>query len=269
MTIYIESFVIQNVLINLCLLRLIKVTLKQKTTIFKLIFASIIGAGFSVISAIYLKNYIALNIIKFLCAIIMLKCAFKLNYKQLIYNFILLFIFTYAFGGAVTSLSGASYYTNFGVIISSKISLEAVSLLIILVTYAFELVTKQIKFKIKSNSLIYPIKLYLNNKKIAINAYLDTGNLLKYNGEPVVIVDIHSYLKLANETYINFLLKKGETISLNTVAGRNNLKLFKIDKMEIKINHKTLSFTHQYIAVNEHGNFKNTNYQALLTPALL
>ncbi len=269
MTIYIESFIIQNILINFCLLRLTYLTIKQKTSFFKMLLASIIGASFSVIAAVFLKDIVIMNIIKFLSAFLMILIAFKQTKKQFIFSYIMLFIFTYAMGGAITSLSGASYQTSFGVIISSKISLEAVSLFVIILTYIFELAVKHIKFKLKLNNLIYPITLCLNNNKIRINGFLDTGNLLKYNGEPVVIIDLSAYLKLTHENYINFLIKKSETATLNTVNGKNQIKIFKLDYIEIKINNKKKIIKDQYVAVNAGNSFKNTNYQALLTPGLI
>ena len=269
MTIYIESFVIQNILINFCLLRLTYLTIKQKTSFFRIFAASIVGAGFSVVAAMFLKDVFIMNILKFISAFLMIIVAFKQTKKQFLFSYIMLFFFTYAIGGAITSLSGTSYHTIFGVIISSKISLEAVALFVIILTYIFELVAKHIKFKMKLNNLIYPITLCLNNNKITINAFLDTGNLLKFNGEPVVIVDLNAYLKLARENYINFLIEKSENVLLNTVNGKKQIKIFKIDYLEINIDNAIKTIKNQYIAVNSANSFKNTNYQALLTPGLI
>ena len=199
----------------------------------------------------------------------MLLLAFKQTKRQFVFNFILLFIYTFALGGAITSLAGSCYATGFGVIISSKISLEMVLGFVIVLTYLFELVAKHLKFKIKTNNLIYPLTLYFNNNKITINAFLDTGNFLKFNNQPVVIVDLLAYLKLTKENYINFVLNKANTVNLGTVAGKNCLKVFKIDLLDIKVDGKVKSFKDQYIAVNTSASFKHTNYQALITTGLI
>ncbi len=265
MTIYIENFIIQNVLINLCLLRLVKITIKSNSTIFRLCTSSILGAGFSVLSVIYLSNNLILNIIKFSCAILMLLIAFKQTKKQFIFSFILLFLYTYALGGAIINLTGTNYYTSFGIICSSNISLELITIIAIIITYLYELIAKQIKFRLQTNNLIYPISLYFKNKKLNINGYLDTGNFLNYNGEPVIIVNIDTYLKLANKNLIDFYLSKDNEISTNTVNGNKNLKLFKIDKIEIKFKKEKKIYLNHYIAVSS-NKFNATNYQALLSP---
>lgn len=265
MTIYIESFLLHNVLINFCLLRLVVITLKSKTNFFRLISASIVGAGFSVISAIFLSNQIILNFLKFACAIITLVIALKQSKKQFIFSIILLFLYTYALGGAIMNLTSTNYYTSFGIISASKFSLELITTLAIVVTYIYEFIAKYIKFKLKTNNLIYPITLYSKEKKIDLQAYLDTGNFLNINGEPVIIVDLKSYLKLSNKNLIDFYLSKNDEIVANTVNGSNNLKLFKIDKIEIKINKERKTYFNQYIAVSP-NKFKDLNYQALLSP---
>lgn len=269
MTIYIESFILQNLIINFCLLRLVKITVKPKTSFFRLMCASIVGALFSVVGAMFLTNNIMLNSLKFVCAVLMVLLAFKQTKRQFVFNFILLFIYTFALSGAITNLAGNCYATSFGVIISSKISLEMVLGFVIVLTYLFELVAKHLKFKIKTNNLIYPITLHFNNNKISINAFLDTGNFLKYNNQPVVIVDLAAYLKLTKKSYMNFVLSKAETVNLGTVTGKNSLKLFKIDLLDVKVDGKIKSFKNQYIAVNTMANFKNTNYQALITTGLI
>ncbi len=269
MEIYIESFLIQNILINFCLLRLVYLTTKNKSGVFRLILASIIGASFSVLASIILKHALILNIIKIICAISMLVIAFKQTKKQFIFNLILLFIYTYAMGGAITSLSSANYLTSFGAVMMSKFSLELITISIILLTYIFELVVKHIGIKIKTKNFIYTLILKSNKRQISINAYLDTGNLLSYNGEPVIIMDLDVYLKFCKKNIVEFYLEPCKTISLSTVAGRNELKLFTIPEIEIRQGRDKKVLHNQYIAVNSHDTFKKTNYQALLTPALI
>lgn len=269
MTVYIESFLIQNLIIDFCLLRLVEITTKSKTTFFRLLLSSLVGASFSVISAIFLKDMFIMNIIKFICAFIMLVCAFKTTWKGYIFNFILLFIYTYAYGGAIMSLSSSTYLTNFGVIMSSKIDLGLITFIIIILTYIFQLVSNHVKNKINLSKLIYTITLHSNKHKIKINAFLDTGNRLTYLGQPVIILDLNSYLALTKQNVVEFYLSKTYEISLGTVAGNNNMKIIKIDSIEINLGKKKKILTNQFVAVNTLNSFKGTNYDALLAPNLI
>ena len=269
MTIYIESFLIQNILINFCLLRLVLLICKPTSSFFRLCLASILGASFSVISSTCLKNYMLINLLKLVAAISMITIAFKQTKKQFVFNFILLFALTNAFAGAIISFSSNTYITHLGIITASKINLEIVTSSIIILTYIFELIAKHLKFKFKLNNFIYKTTLIKNGNKITINSFLDTGNLLNYNGNPVIIIDLNTFLKLNKINLIEFYLNKTEEIKLNTVTGSRNLKLFKLDCIIIHHGKFNKKYDNQYIAVNTDNCFKNTNYKALLSPILM
>lgn len=269
MTIYIEIFLIQNLLVNFCLLKLIHSTTKNRSTFFKLFLASIIGSISSIIAVYFIDNKLTLNAVKFLTAITMILIAFKQSKKQCIINTILLFLYTYALGGFVMNLSVQTYYTPFGFVSTGKIQIEFLCIAISLGTYIFDLVLRHIKLRIHTNNLIYNITIYHGKKSVKINAYLDTGNLINHNGQPVLILDLNTYLKLMNTTLIDFLSQKSETISTGTINGTNRLKLFQVDRIEIKQNKFKNNFNNPLIAISTKNCFKNTNYQALLSPLFL
>ncbi|MBO5954898.1 MAG: sigma-E processing peptidase SpoIIGA [Clostridia bacterium] len=269
MEIYIEIFILQNILINFCLLKLVYLTTKSKTNFFKLFLASLVGTIPSVVVIMFFNNNFLLSLTKITTAFLMLMLAFKQTKKQFTFNFILLFLYTYTFGGIITSLSSSVYHTSFGMVMTSKFSLELICILFIIFTYIFELVVKHLKLKINTNNLLFNCILTQANNSIKINAYLDTGNFLNHNGQPVLILDLNAYLKLTNTNLINFLTQKTNTISTSTVSGNSNLKIFNIEKVELKNDKNTIKLTNQLVAVNTTNLFKNTNYQALLSPLFL
>ncbi len=268
MTIYIENFLIQNIIINFCLLRLVLLTTKAKSSTFKLIIASIVGSAFSVVTAVFINSNLMINLLKLICGITMIKISFSVNFKNFVSSFILLFLYTYAFGGAIMSISSNTYFTNFGIITSSKFNLEIICLIILVLTYIVEKIATNIKNKLKLNNYIYEITLTQGKTKLSINAFLDTGNLLNLNGKPVIVIDLETYLKLTHCNIVEFYLKKTNEINTNTVAGKNKLKLFEIDRLQIKIKNKVIEIKNQLIAVNTKADFKKQNYNALLSPLI-
>lgn len=268
MTIYIEEFILQNVLINICLLRLVQLTLKPQGRFLYILISCIIGAIFSVVSAVFIKDQILMNTLKILCSVTMILIAFRQPIKQTIVSIILLFMYTYALGGAIVSI-GNLQFTEIGIISFSKVNLYYICLGIIILSYVFEMIARNITLRIKSNRFIYEITLKHNNKKLTINAYLDTGNLLNLDGKPIIVVDVDIYLKLMNMTLIDFYLKKSIVIPTGTIAGNDNIKIFTIDEVFLKMDKKTITLRDQYIAINTTNNFKNTNYKALLSPMLI
>lgn len=269
MTIYLESFILQNLLINLSLLRLVSLTTKTNTSLFKLILSSIVGIIPSLLAAFILENLFIINIMKLITSFIMIYAAFKQNIKQFIFNVILLFIYTYAMGGIIISFTSTTYLTQFGFVTTSKISLELIYLIILFSSYIFEIILKNLYLKIKTNGLIYNLTLTQSTQSIKIKAYLDTGNFLNHNGKPVLILDLNSYLKLTNNNLINFYSTKFDEISTKTINGNKKIRILTIDKMEIKNKNKKILLKNQIIAINTNNCFKNSNYQALLSPLFL
>ena len=268
MTIYIEVFLLQNFLINLSLLRLVNISLRPKSNFFRLSISSLVGAGFSVIGAMFISNVIVLNIIKVLCSIAMILIAFKQSKRQFILSILLLYAFTYALGGAIMNLTSSNYYTNFGAVSISRVPLELICSIAIVITYIYEILARHIRTKIKLNSFIYHITLYHKNKKLDLNAFLDTGNILQYHDSPVLVVDLKSYLDLMDIDFMKYFSSSGDTVRANTINGAKDIKVFKIDRIDIKTKHEKKTFSDQYIAVSTRG-FNNANYQALLSPLML
>ena len=64
MEIYIEELLFQNILINLCLIKLIEITTKSRTKCSKIIISSIVGAGLSAITATMVNKIFLMNIFK-------------------------------------------------------------------------------------------------------------------------------------------------------------------------------------------------------------
>ena len=269
MTIYIEYFLIQNLIINFCLIRLVYLTTKCETSFFRLILSSIVGAGFSVISAIFINNLLIMNLLKILCAFMIVIIAFNQSKKYFIINFILLFMYTYAVSGLINSISSHQIFTSLGIISYTNLNLNNICIFAVLISYIYEWIARCIKLRTKTNSYIYKTTLRHKDKQISINAYLDTGNLLNLDGRPIIIVDLDIYLKLTNTPLITYLATNTTKLTTNTITGTSNLKIFSIDEISIIVNKKTIKLTNQLIAVNNTNKFKNTNYQALLSPMVI
>ena len=166
------------------------------------------------------------------------------------------------------NLTSSNYYTNFGAVSISRVPLELICSIAIVITYIYEILVKHIRTKIKLNSFIYHITLYHKNKKLDLNAFLDTGNILQYHDSPVLVVDLKSYLDLMDIDFMKYFSSSGDTVRTNTINGVKDIKVFKIDRIDIKTKHEKKTFSDQYIAVSTRG-FNNANYQALLSPLML
>ena len=231
MNIYIEKFILQNMLVNFCLIKLVNSTTKIKTKFIKIFFASLFGACINTASIYFLDTPPILNLLSTSTACIMLAITFKTSMKQQVFNLILYTLYSYAFSGITMSMNTQTYFTSFGMVTTSKFNMEIMCLFIIIATYVFDLVLRHIRLKIHTNNLIYDLTLYKGNRKVKINAYLDTGNFINQNGQPVLILDLKTFLKLTQTDLLQFLSNKSEIISTSTINGNDNLRLFYVDKI--------------------------------------
>ncbi|MBR1988711.1 MAG: sigma-E processing peptidase SpoIIGA [Clostridia bacterium] len=267
MTIYIEEFLLQNIIINFCLLRLLYVSTKYRTNNLKLVSSAIVGAVFSAVSAMFLTDQMLINILKLVCSFLMIFISFNLKTKQFIFSYILLFVYTYALGGALMSFASNSQITTSGIIMQSNYSLELITLFIVLLTYIFELSLKHTKNKILNNNYIYKIQLKSGKNTLKINAFIDTGNNLSYNGKSVMILDNQCFFKLMD---IKTILNKDNTIlKVATISGVKNLRIHLLDEVKIFSNNKPKIIKNQYVAIDQTNSFSSTNYQALLSPSMI
>lgn len=269
MEIYVEIFLLQNTLINFCLLKLIYLTTKSKTNFIRLFFASFLCALPNLIVIQIINNTLFLNLIKLTTAIMMISLAYKQNLKQFIFNFILLFLYTYAFLGIVLTISSSTHLMASGAVISNNFKLETICFIFLICTYILEYVVKHIKLKINTNNLIYNITLTHKNRTIKTTAYLDTGNFLNQNGKPILVLNLNTYLNLTHTNLISFYATKSDTIQSSTINSNGQLKLFKIDKLIINNTNFNEEIIEPLVAVSANNCFKNTNYDALLSPLFL
>ncbi len=261
MDLYIEEFLIESSVIYFCLLRLIKISTKTNTTNFKLILASLIGAGINSIALMNANNLLVYNLIKVIIGITIIKIAFKTNFKQFFVDLILLMLFSYSFTGLIYSISTNKQFMSNNLIILNNLNPTMIAIILITLTYIYELVLKSIKFNFQKNSLIYELELFKDNKSIKINAYLDTGNLLSIDGKGIIVLDLDTFCKLTNKTKIDIILDKN-LITTQTVTSNNTMSVFEIDKITLE----GKEITSNYIAVDTNSVFKDKNYKALLSP---
>lgn len=270
MDMYIEDFLIQNCLINLCLLKLVKTTTKHATNTFKLLLASLFGTIISILTAKLLTNILICNILKFLGYMLMLKICFKTTFKQFLTELILLLLYSFAFYGLTIVLNKNYVLTDYGILTEQKINMWTMLSICLIASHIFELVAKHIKYKLKTNNLIYSVNLKIKQNTISVNAFLDTGNMLTINNQPVLILDLSSFLQLSKQSYIDYILAKHpQNLQVATVTGKSNLKLYVLDNLQINIDGKVKEFQNPIVAVNDCDKFKQSNYQALLSPAFL
>jgi len=193
--IYVDELFLENFIMNYIILYITAYFSKVKTKWYRLSIASIIGAIYVILT--YIVNISIYNslISKVILSILIVVIGF--NFKRTIEFFKIILIFyltTFAIGGAgfcIGYFSDAVAITETGMIYVKEISLKIVIISMIVTFIMAKVVVMLLKNRINLSAEYFNIDIFLNDIKLKLNAFLDTGNTIHepFSKRSVVFVE--------------------------------------------------------------------------------
>ena len=195
MTIYIDIVLIENLIMNYIILFTTAVVLKIKVNHIRLILASLLGAGYSIIAYMGIIKVYSSIILKIILSVLIIYIAFNpQNIKKMCKDLLLFYLVSFVFGGAAFALIYIIKPQNIlmknglflGTYTLKTVMLGAIVAFCIIIG-AFAI----IKNKISKKDMFCEIEILINQKKIRTKAMIDTGNMLKepITNVPVIVVE--------------------------------------------------------------------------------
>lgn len=265
MVVYIEDVLIENFFVTMMLLLILSKVFLFKQSKFKLLVVSLFAGVVACIYPLISFNEILLIIFK-LCIgyLIVFLYAGKSN---ILAKFITYIFLTALFAG----INILVYYFAYGTI-NIKDNF-ATYILLIIIYFCYYMINSCIKLFKKNfaiNNFVYLVKIFDNNKEITDSAFLDSGNTLLEDGEPIFIINFKLFKKIYNNiTLENFVLKKfnglknSHYIKSGFASGSGKILVFEVDSFTI-LGSKKLVFNNAKLGV-VYSNFnKNFNCNVLL-----
>ena len=171
------------------------VVLKIKVNHIRLILASLLGAGYSIIAYMGIIKVYSSIILKIILSVLIIYIAFNpQNIKKMCKDLLLFYLVSFVFGGAAFALIYIIKPQNIlmknglflGTYTLKTVMLGAVVAFCINIG-AFAI----IKNKISKKDMFCEIEILINQKKIKTKAMIDTGNMLKepITNVPVIVVE--------------------------------------------------------------------------------
>ena len=171
------------------------VVLKIKVNHIRLILASLLGAGYSIIAYMGIIKVYSSIILKIILSVLIIYIAFNpQNIKKMCKDLLLFYLVSFVFGGAAFALIYIIKPQNIlmknglflGTYTLKTVMLGAVVAFCIIIG-AFAI----IKNKISKKDMFCEIEILINQKKIKTKAIIDTGNMLKepITNVPVIVVE--------------------------------------------------------------------------------
>lgn len=294
--IYIDIIWLDNFVMNYIILWASSKITKNKTPLYRLLAASLIGATYAVILVVFNTPILNGWSIKIILSLIMLLIGFKFTSLGELFRLMAVFYgVTFAFGGGALALyfftedilsmeKGVFYIKNFPV----KILIMSSLLLVILITTIWP----RIHSKLISYNLTYNVKINYNGMDFTLNALLDTGNSLydPITKSPVIIVEytkikhalpleIRDFFQNNKELDMDFLsetlkdtdfIKRIRLIPYYAVGKAEGLLLgFRPDKVLICLDGNWREYQDVVVAIYNDKLSRDEHYHALIHPEIL
>ena len=226
MKIYLDYVFLINFLFDFILLLGVSIILKRKISKKRLLLGSLFG-GLSFFIILFNISSLLFFILKMILAIVMLLITFSYrSFKYTMNNFIYLIILSVIMGGVLYLINIEVGYSHLGMLIfTNGKSLNLIILLFIgLLTVL--IYSKYIKGVKKDLVHKYKTTLFIDNKKLDLIGFLDTGNCLYYLNKPVLILNKNIKVNLEN--------KKMYYVPYKTIDKPGIMKCIKVDKIFIE-----------------------------------
>ena len=226
MIVYIEYVIVNNFIIDLLLLISTFLITGKSVKKLRIVLSSLFASVFSLIfPLINLPNPLII-LLKILLAILILVVACTFSSKREVYIHLVVFIVLTMFSGG-----GIYFIYNFlGVNINSELVIATVFIpSFFLLTIIKRVITFVYKRKNVENSS-YVVSLKIGSKKIEVKGFLDTGNNVYYQDNPVVICSkkvVSEFFKDAS------FYKRLKEIEISTVNGKSKNYVIKLDTFEV------------------------------------
>lgn len=195
MVIYVDELFLENFIMNYIILYITAHFSKIKPKWYRLSLASALGAIYVILT--YIVNISIYNNLIFKVILSVLIIIVGFDFKRIVEFLKITCIFyltTFAIGGAgfcIGYFSDAITITDSGVIYVKEISLKIVIISMLVTFIMARIAVMIVKNKINLSSEYFDIDIFLGNKNVRLNAFLDTGNTIHepFNRKSVVFVE--------------------------------------------------------------------------------
>ncbi len=295
MTIYLDVVLLENLCMNYIILFATAYIMKIKMKQLRLIFSSLLGSIYAVVSYLEILPLYSNFGMKILLSILMVYIAFNSKgIKSLAKQLIIFYLTSFAFGGCAFALlyfvRPQDILMKNGVYIGTypiKIALLGGIIGFIITYIAFCIV----KTKIRKKDMIYNLVIKIDGKEINLKAMLDTGNLLKepITGMPVVVIQKSELYSVISKKILDNIekliggdneditsqieeeyLTKFRVIPFSSIGKQNGLMLgLKADEVIIEKEEEQEKRSDVIIGIFPWALSKNNTYTALIGLDLL
>ena len=259
MTVYIEYVIINNVIIDYLMLKATFLLTGNPIKKRRLFLCAFLGGIIALVYPALEINQTILTLVKIASGLLIVLLASEYKSAKSFYiSAVIFFFYTFITGGVIIGV-----FNIFGVEYQTEFIVASIVVPVYLVLGALAQV-KDYFFKRKNiASLTYNVELTLKGQKLNAKGFLDTGNSLLDNGEPVILCDKHFAKKLIGKNLVKMKFKK---INVSTATGNRQNLAFKLDRLVLYMADKEHIFDNVTICISQ---LTLDGYDIILHPDLI
>ena len=246
MTIWIETAIIDNMVINTLLLWFVFKTIKQHPPKFKILLSAAIGTAFALVMPLLTFTGVLALVVRLFIGGFMVFVVQSKSFSRFLLFYIIFLAYTFAFGGAVfgvlfmlnDTVGGLEFFTY-----NSSVPMGVLVGAVIAFAFLMRLLVKFLNVRHSISNHLRDVVIHHRGERYKITSYLDTGNRLKdpESGAPVVIISLSLFLKMfpdipPDRILLNKLeseIESGKYINFGTVAGNSKMFTFAPTMLEV------------------------------------
>lgn len=228
MTVYVEYVLINNFIIDYVLLYLSQLLAKKHVKKTSTLIASFIGAIISLVYPLVEKYFILSILLKICTGMLLVAVSAKFNgIKEYFSILALFFLLSISIGGALYGASIALKVPN-----DSEIFTAITFVPVLVIGFAVKGIICGAKNKQELKNYYCVAEIFVKTTSVKATAFIDSGNKLKKDGKPVVIVSKNLAKKLLSDCTA---IKSITTLEYSTIMGTSTMPTFIANKIEIYI----------------------------------
>ncbi len=224
MDVYVETVLLNNLVVNACLLYATLSVLRLPSRAWRIILADAIGAAFA-LALPWMRGWWGV-LLKFACAAIMTAVTARYRaVKQFVAALGVLFGLTMLLGGVLYGVSEMTGIGQFRLMNSNLLPAILGGSALVLVILSRRCVSLVIRLR-RDRRYACAVRLIAGERSVACKGYRDSGNKLYYRDMPVMILDENVAKRLYCPEQLHKIKRK---VEVDTVAGSKSLLLVRID----------------------------------------
>jgi stage II sporulation protein GA (sporulation sigma-E factor processing peptidase) len=230
------------------------------------IWASVLfGVVCAVVFPIFSISTFYLFLVKILTGIVMVFILKRYaNFRQFLITCIVFFTITFLFGGlciGINSMFGINLVGGQILINGFSFPVSVFVLFASIYLYLFIQLMKYTKHRETLENFYFDVQIFLNNKQYFLRGYLDSGNKLLDNGNPVVVIPLKVFVKIFSDYPIEkvplgIAPNNPHYLKTLSVGGPNKILVIEIEKFLMTNNERNKEYTNVKLGLSK-ANFSS------------